>query len=379
MFTRLLILGVVFCVAALSFSCGRVLYSTNQTVVFTVSPMEASNFSAVGPMGSVNPRMGHAFPTDHGYFRFRENIYPPSYNVYVPANGTITKISYVVSEWPVNSGQTGTYKDWQIDIEHTPDIKSRFGHMSSVEASILAQAGSLMPDIQNTVSIPVSAGDVLGLCGGRPEVVYNLDWYIIDQSVNLDFIHPERYGRMLRAAHFLDYCSESLQAQYTPLFFNPNGVPVVTRETEPLGGKIDHDQLGKLSGNWFHNSITTVEAAIAEYNKQLAFIYDEFDPTKIIITFGGPEGEIGGSTVSTPLGLYVTTYQVVGNSPDPTTVNISSGEVTYQIKGLEILDETTIETTLLVEITGNETVSVEGFDGHVDNPSFTSNVQTYIR
>ena len=349
------------------------------TITFTVSPMESSDYSGVGPMGGLNPRMGHAFPTDHGFFSFRENVYPPSYNVYVPANGTITAITFTESDWPEDSGQTGTYKDWMITIEHAVDFKSKFGHMASLEASILSQAGELQPNVENIVSIAVSAGDQLGLCGGRPEVVYNLDWYIIDQSLSLDFINPDRYGRMKNAAHFLDYCSDELQMQYTPMFYNPAADPIVTRETQPLGGQICFDQVGKLSGNWFHNSITAEEAAITEYNKQLAFVYEEYDPALLRVTFGGPEGDIGGSDISSPLGLYVTSYQVVGNTPDPSQVDVSSGEVIYHIKGLEINNETTIEGTLLVNIVGNVIVSVEGFTGYVTSPAFSANVQTYIR
>ncbi len=371
---------IFFCALAL-FGCGgQSGGGSSGTVTFSISPMAVGDYKAVGPMGNLNPRMGHAFPTDHGGFAFSQNVADLFYNVYVPAAGTITEITYTESNWPASSGQTGTYRDWTIRIQHTNNFYSTFGHMSSPEASILAQAGTLQPDINNPVSIAVSAGQILGLCGGRPGVVTGMDWYITDYTAtSKTFITPSRYGRMLYSTHFYDYCNSTLKGLYAPLFFNPDESPIVTREVLPLGGKIDFDTAGKLVGNWFHNSITATEAAFAEYNKQISFVYDQYDPTKIRITFGGPEGAIGSSTISTPLGLWVTTYQVENNLPDPASINLASGESVYLLRGLAINNEDTIEATLLVKIRDNSTVSVEGFSGHIASPSFTANVQTYIR
>jgi hypothetical protein len=341
--------------------------------------MDVGNYRAVGPMGNLNPRMGHAFPTDHGGFSFAQNVADVYYDVHAPADGTITEITYTESDWPGSSGQTGTYRDWTVKIRHTYDFYSTFGHLSSLEASILAQAGTLQPNVTNTVSILVSAGQHFALCGGRPGVVDGMDWYVVDYSLSKDFINPSRYGRLLYAAHFLDYCTQALVDLYTPLLYNPDATPVVTREVTPLGGKIDFDSSGKLCGNWFHSSITATEAAISEYNKQLAFVYDTYEPAQLRITFGGPEGEVGSSTVSTPLGLWVTTYQVEGNSPDPAAVDVASGEVVYWLQGLAINNEETIEATLLLKVIDSLTISAEGFSGHVVSPSFTSGAQVYTR
>jgi hypothetical protein len=342
--------------------------------------MNSGDYRAVGPLGNFNPRMGHAFPTDHGGFVFAQNVADLYYNVYAPAAGTIYEITYTESDWPSGSGQTGTYRDWTVRIRHTNDFYSYFGHMSSLEASILAQAGTLQPNVDNPVSISVSAGQQIGFCGGRPGVVNGMDWYVVNyNAASKSFINSIRYGRTNYAEHFLDHCNATLQGLYTPLLYDPDASPIVTRETTPLGGKIDFDQAGYLVGNWFHSSITTTEAANSEFNKQLAFSYDRFEPNKLRFTFGGPEGAVGSSTVSTPLGLYVTTYQVVDNAPDPATVNAASSEVTYLLRGLEIDGLQTLEATLLVQIIDNSTVSVEGFSGHVTPEGFTTNVQTYIR
>lgn len=350
------------------------------TVTFTVSPMSVGDYKAVGPMGNLNPRMGHAFPTDHGGFAFTQNTAGLYYNVYAPASGTIIEITYNENNWPASSGQTGTYRDWTIKIEHTKDFYSTFGHMSALDATIAAQAGTIQPDVNNKVSIAVSTGQVIGLCGGRPGVVTGMDWFVTDYTAAAkSFINTNRYGRSLYSNHFLDYCNSGLKNIYTPLIFNPDISPLVTRETAPLGGKIDFDVAGKLCGNWFHNSITTTEAANSEYNKQLSFVYDQYEPTKLRVTFGGPEGAVGSSTVSTPLGLWVTTYQVVNNQPEPAAVNLASGEVIYWLRGLVINNEQTIEATLLVKIIDDQTVKAEGFTGLVTTPAFTTNVQTYIR
>jgi hypothetical protein len=375
-------IGLIVClILALIPGCGtQGSGGGSSTITFTVSPMSAGDYKSVGPMGNLNPRMGHALPTDHGGFAFTQNTAGIFYTVYAPAAGTISEITYTESSWPAGSGQTGTYRDWQIKIRHNYDFYSIFGHMSSVEASILAQAGTLSPNVSNQVSIAVSAGQAIGACGSRPGVVTGMDWYVTDYlSAAKSFINSERYGRMRYSTHFLDYCTTALKNTYTPLLFNPDENPIVTREASPLGGKIDFDSAGKLCGNWFHNSIITTEAAFNEYNKQLAFVYDQYDPTKLRVTFGGPEGAVGSSTVSTPLGLWVTTYQVENNRPDPATVNAASGETTYLLQGLTINNEQTFEATLLVRLNSNDTLSIEGFSGHLSNPGFTGNVQTYTR
>jgi hypothetical protein len=360
--------------------CGSQSGGSGGTVVFTIAPLTTGDYKAVTPMGNLNPRMGHAFPTDHGGFVFNQNTAGLYFIVHAPAGGTITEITYTENTWPSGSGQTGNYADWTVKIEHTKDFFSTFGHMSSIEASILSQAGTLQPGVANKVSIAVSTGQVIGLCGGRPGVVNGVDWFITDYTAAAkSFINTSRYGRTLYSNHFLDYCNAELKALFAPLLYNPDASPIVTRETTPLGAKIDFDQAGKLCGNWFHSSIVTTEAANSEYNKQLSFVYDPYEPSKLRVTFGGPEGAVGGSAVSTPLGLWVTTYQVVNNGPDPAAVNLSSGEATYWLKGLAINNEETIEATLLVKITGDQTASVEGFSGHVTSPVFSASAQTYKR
>lgn len=380
LFTFLLL--VVGCLLVVNYSCGTQGSNGGHsgTVPFTISPMNSGDYKTVGPMGNLNPRMGHAFPTDHGGFAFTQNVAGTYYNVYAPAAGTISELTYSENSWPAGSAQTGTYQDWTVKITHTNDFYSTFGHLSSLESSIRAQAGVINPNTPTLVSIPVTAGQQIAVCGGRPGVVTGIDWYVADHTAaSKSFINLNRYGRMRYSIHFLDYCTAALKNQYIPLLYNADASPIVTREAIPLGGKIDFDSAGKLVGNWFHNSITTVEAASSEYNKQLAFVYDQYEPTKLRVTFGGPEGAVGSSTISTPLGLWVTTYQIINNQPDPATVNSASGETIYQLRGLEINNEQTIEATLLVKIVDNQTISVEGFSGLVSSPSFSGNAQTYIR
>lgn len=368
------------CLLAVICGCSTQTSNSGGTVTFNISPLNAGDYKAIGPMGNLNPRMGHALPTDHGGFVFTQNTANVFYNVYAPAEGTITEITYSESNWPASSGQTGTYKDWTVKIRHNNDFYSTFGHMSSLEASILSQAGALQPNTAKQVAISITAGQNIGLCGGRPGVVTGVDWFVTDyKAASKSFINLNRYGRMQYSMHFIDYCASALKSLYSPLIFNPDDNPIVTRETTPLGGKIDFDQSGKLCGNWFHNSIISAEAANNEYNKQLAFVYDQYDPSKLRVSFGGPEGAIGSSTVSTPLGIWVTVYQIINNTPDPATVNAASGETVYLLRGLPINNEQTIEATLLVQLIDNQTLSIEGFSGLVSNPAFTANVQTYIR
>ncbi|MGC8817438.1 MAG: hypothetical protein ACP5PX_06530 [Candidatus Hadarchaeum sp.] len=52
---------------------------------------------------------------------------------------------------------------------------------------------------------------------------------------------------------------------------------------EPLRGKIDFDQPGKVRGNWLHESTT---GPTVEWEKHLAFVYDPYDPSQIRVSVG---------------------------------------------------------------------------------------------
>ena len=108
------------------------------------------------------------------------------------------------------------------------------------------------------------------------------------------------------------------------------------RTKEPVGGKIDFDIDGKLVGNWFLEGTDyggdAQRGFCGDYlcpywSDHLAFVYDFVDPDQVRVSIGYDSG------------LYPQgPYGVKGNSPDPKTVGVDSGLVTYQLVDLENRD-----------------------------------------
>jgi len=306
-------------------------------VLFTVCPVDLSYVTMVEPLGNLNPPAGHTFPSDHGGLGVngvRE--------VRAPADGIITGV------------QVRSSNDYKLVIHHTNTFKCYLDHLSSIEDFILAEVDPSQEF--SWVQIPVTAGQVVGSCGG---VISGMDWGVVDYDVTLNFINPDRYGDMAHSVHFLPYCEENLKNAL---------LGKLPRTAEPRWGKIDFDQPGALVGNWFHETIGEQDP-LGEWEKHLSFVYYMWDPSQIRVAVGGILNLPSGS------GLY----GVEGNSPDPADITTEDGAVVYRLRGTEEYGETSITATLLVEMVDENRIKVEGFPGHVSNPQFTSNAQYYIR
>ncbi|HID60671.1 MAG TPA: hypothetical protein EYP46_02285 [Hadesarchaea archaeon] len=340
-------------------------------VTFSMCPMDLNDFTAAEPLGRLNPRSGHTFPSDHGGFVFKNpELYPPPYDVRAPAGGIISSIDYYLYDWPEESGFSGQYTDYTVTIHHTNTFYSKIGHISELDESILEQADGLTPGTYTPTNIPISAGDVIGKAGGRPGALTGLDWWVVDEDVTLTgFIHPENYPeRTTHIVHFIDYCEDNLRTILADRLYN--SVTGVKRTAEPLGGKIDFDQLGKLVGNWIHESTTDPSM---EWTKHLAFVYDLYDPTQIRIAVGDTAGEF----LDLPGDGKI--YQVVGNSPDPADISMESGMVVYRLRGTPEWGDESVTATIIVQLVDDERIKVEGFSGHPSNPQFTADAQYYVR
>ncbi|MFQ6129323.1 MAG: hypothetical protein ACE5OT_00735 [Candidatus Hadarchaeaceae archaeon] len=322
-------------------------------VTFTYVPLNEGDYTEIVPLGNLNPP-GHTFPTDHIYFYFTDPwAYPPPYQVKAPADGIITAISYYQYDWPEGSGHSGKFNDYGVTITHTNTFKSKLGHISELENWVLEQAGTLELGWNLVeIPIPVNAGDIVGKTGGRPGYLFAFDMWALNENVTLNFIHPEKYGDAAHAVSPLDYFEDNLKASL---------YEKVSRTAEPRGGKIDFDQMGKLVGNWFLENITD---PLREWEKHLAFVYDRDDPSQIRVSVGGT------------LPISVSVYEVEGNSPDPAQVSPENGIVTYRLNEVRGGASTA---TILVQVIDDEKIKVEGFKGHLSNPTFTLNAKYYTR
>jgi len=337
------------------------------SVEFSITPMDENDYDYVKPLGSVSGS-SHSFPTDHGALLFKDpNLYPPSYDVVAPYDGVITEIRYILYDWPSGSDHSGKYNDYRIRMEHTNTFRGLIGHISELDESILSQTGELQVGGDTRFfdnPILVEEGQIIGKTGGRPGAQTGLDWWVVDEDIILNYIGGEdRYNQFVHATHFISYCEDELATRLIDKL--GTGAPYYRKRTaEPLWGKVDFDESGKLVGNWFHEDVNPLDP-MADFHYHLSFVYDMWDPSKIVIGVGGT------------LDITATAYHAVDNPTDPAAITTSSGQIVYKLTELEEFGS--MQATILVEVVENDKIKVEGFSGHQSSPSFTSNAQYYIR
>ena len=323
-------------------------------ITFTMTPLNEDAYTTINPLGDLDPSGGHVFPTDHGAFWLTHSTgSTPVDDVKAPADGLIIEIF---------SRQQSGYEDYRVIIAHTNGFWSYMDHLSALDESILSQIGTINPGEEKRLRdspITVTAGQIIGKTGGSNGNQRSMSWGVLDESETLNYINTERYNRYAFAVHFIPYCQGDLKGELlgkigsaTPYNYQ--------RTTEPLWGKVDFDESGKLVGNWFHEDVNPLDP-MADFHYHLSFVYDMWDPSKIAIGIGGT------------LGITATAYHAT--SPDPAEVTSDTGIVTYNLQELEEFGSTTA--TLLVQVNADGSITVEGFTGSAS--TFTSNAQTYIR
>ncbi len=298
-------------------------------VTFTVSPIEYDDIRKATPLGNLNPP-DHTFPTNHiGFYLNGSDLV----EVRAYADGKITTVYS-------NTGGG----DFRIEFKHTSTFYSYLDHVENLTDQIVEGE-------------KVEAGDLIGY--GNP-ATGAVDMGVVDYDTTRNFIVHARYHEFyLHCGNPYLYFSDEIRNAL--LDKNP-------RTVEPRGGKIDFDIDGTLSGNWFlEGTPLTSEAASYIYSaNQLAFVYDDYDPSIIRITCGGT------------LAIAPFDRRVVGNTPSPKDVNSSSGMVKYELSKPSPFHTPGI---LLVEMLESRRIRVEVFPNKTKSEvtGFTGNAKIYIR
>ena len=327
-------------------------------IQFNRSPVNIEDIAEIWPFGNLGPDDGHIFPTQNGYILWKNpESYPPSIEVFSPADGYIIEVTYHKLEWSSGSGKTGTYNDYEIRIATAKTQITRLGHVSELSDELLAQTGEIIEGV-NHLELEITEGDLLGYTGGRPQAQYTMNWRIHDLSIS-SYINPDRYGLVSTEAHFLEYCTSELYTQLASL---------MTRTEDPIIGVYDYDVNGTLSGNWFHENVDP-EEPISDWDTQLSFCYDMYDPDKALFSFGG--------MLEVPVGVYLVEME----TPKFSQVDSESGVINYWLEGDPESDEHSQmpKITVLVELLDYETLRIEAFSGWLSEPSFSENAQIYTR
>ncbi|MBN2415641.1 hypothetical protein JXO52_07355 [bacterium] len=223
---------------------------------FTRFPLSRDNFYLFVNLGHLNPP-GHTFPSDHGGFYLSDWTVPVG--VIAPGDMEITAITRVDH---VNKG----YADYDVVLSaNRKKFEVIFGHLSSLhpaiesaapawetaDAEIYTTGGDTYSRRLLRVGIAVTAGDTIGTAGGNPGQ-FGLDFGVYDYTREIEFA-GDRFDdyRYPHTVSPLDYFSEELTNLLLPLCGDyVNGRPEV-RTAAPVGGTIDYDRPGTLSGLWF--------------------------------------------------------------------------------------------------------------------------------
>ncbi len=308
--------------------------------VFTASPLEADEIERIIPLGNLNPRGGHVFPTDHIYLNYGGK---PGLEVFAPGDGTVFAIR------PQLHGGD------KIEVRVDRNVTYYLAHVrlqGGIRVGMRLKAGQAIGRVAGESTLD------LGACDARAKISGLLD--------------PSRYPwPTLHAVPPLELFAEPLKSRLH--------AKVAGGASDGIG-RFDFDQAGKLVGNWFHESLPASQSARAGpeiWSRQLAFVCDNRRPGAVRVSIGG--------TVA-PAGLYA----VRSGGPDPAAVSQATGLVRYELaatggRGSPPLREDSAPQAplgvLCVQLTGERKLRAEYFPGKRagDVVGFTAEASLYVR
>jgi hypothetical protein len=334
----------------------------------TVSPIGLNDLSYIQPMGLMTG--GHVTPIDHGYFYIKgaQASPPQPAAVYAPLDGVITAVSRTTRAQGSGPTCPTTYDDYAVTIAGTCTFRVRFSNLLGLAGALAQQIGPLQPNDAKDPQLSVKAGDLIGYTG--LPTAYGIDvWVENDNSTLTGFINPAQYTAVESwKTHVVDlfqYTQEPLRDQLLAL---------VERDAAPRWGKIDYDQDGKLVGSWFKVGTGGYgggkNGAAGYWDGHLSVVYDGNDPSQIDISFGDYQGQ-------------PRQFAVIGNKPDPASVDQATGIVAYELGQIETYSAgtgqiwdgrqyiahirtragSTVEGTVLMQLVGPRSLKVEIFPG----------------
>jgi hypothetical protein len=338
----------------------------SQPSVFDYPPVDLSKIAFILPLGGMIGN--HVTPIDHQYYVSPDfgGLETLEIDVYSPADGTVNSIQHM-----------GNFNndDYRLVVDHSDTIQSIYIHVDNLSEKLAAHAPVNGQYVN--IDISVSAGEILGSYSG------SVDYNLVDYDITLSgFINPDSYTAEPWKVHTpdpFDYFNDTIRQTL---------LAKSLRTVEPVGGKIDHDIDGHLVGNWFLEN-TNGYAGLDPSNYwlgHLSFSYDYIVPTHIIASFGDYAGE-------------QRQFGVLGNTPDPADITVSSGLVKYDLVTYEYYDEdipwdrlsftqgltmdnyTFIDAVVLVQLVDQRRLKVEIFYGQTssDVTDFTEEAMYYTR
>ena len=303
-----------------------------------IGPLDLAEIRSITPLGNLNPRGGHVFPTDHIYLDYggREGL-----PVRAPASGRVFAVR-------------GQIRDaFKIEVQ----VNGRFSYY----------VAHVLPVKGLSVGSTVASGEIIAHTSGRSM----LDLGCVDTQVTLKgFVNPDRYPESTL------HCVSPLRLYDEPL--RTQLYSKVMRDGADKDGRIDYDIAGRLVGNWFLEGLPVAESSRGSpgtWAKQLAFAYDIGQPVIRHASIGG--------TIA-PAGLY----ELSSVSPDPAEIDVKSGLVRLILTIPEPQENvpphhkaTSATGILLVQMLTPSRVKVEFFRGRKaeEITGFTASARVYER
>lgn len=269
---------------------------------FTHLPMNAADFSILIPYGLTVG--GHVTPIDHQYFQPTVFQSPKDkYPVYAMADALITNIEV----HPPENGSNGRIR---LVFSVSCTFFYYYDLVTSVEPGI----------DQAHIPIQVKAGQMIGHIGGQ-----TLDFAVWNTNKPLKgFINPSTYD----GEAWKIYTADPFP------YYTPDLRKIVEdkdpRTADPIAGKIDYDEDGKLIGNWFEKGTGGYSGQQGSHDPNyfkthLSFAPDVYDPSYFRISIGSLYDKVQNQSDM----QHITE----ANSPNPKDVSVSTGMVKYDLIG----------------------------------------------
>lgn len=316
--------------------------SGSERVTLTHAPMNMTDVSSVMPVGLTAG--AHVTPIDHLYFYPKEGP-RDKYPVYAMGDGAIIEIS--ARNVNVDSGQQRP-PEYRIVMQHSCQTITYFDLVTKLDPAITAKTGTIS-DKGWRGRIAITSGQEVGRIGAQ-----SLDTAVYNLNLTLPgFIHPEMYKAepwKIHTDQFFTYFNEPLKSAM---------LAKNVRTTEPRSGKIDYDQPGKLIGNWFKqdtngyagkgNQNVGDGSGRGYWSGHLAIFYNALAPSQVTVSIG--EFKNGQPEA----------FGVTGNSPDPATIDTTSGLIKYELHRASQSGQIDpqVSGVILLQVLANEKLKVE--------------------